>query len=164
MNNRRQLLAAGFALTPLAALLAACGPKGHWPEGMQPIKWDRDPCVHCGMIISDRRFAAEIGHPQAKTGFKFDDIGCALNWLREKAPQHPWSASPATPIWVADSASQGNDVAWLDARTARYIHKTSPMGYNYAAVAGAPSGAEDFQTMRMKIEKAFPVQALPHKS
>jgi len=58
--DRRRFLAAGFALTPLAAALSACGKDEGWPEGMHPIKWDRDTCVRCSMVISDRRFAAEM--------------------------------------------------------------------------------------------------------
>ena len=59
--RRRTLLAQGFALTPLATLvLSACGDDGDWAEGMLPIKWDRDTCLHCQMVISDKRFAVEI--------------------------------------------------------------------------------------------------------
>ena len=52
-NPRRHFLSrlavGGFALTPLAALLAGCGKSG-WPEGMTAIKWDRDTCVVCSMV------------------------------------------------------------------------------------------------------------------
>jgi nitrous oxide reductase accessory protein NosL len=148
MINRRHLLAAGFALTPLAAALSACGHKENWPAGMRPIKWDRDTCSRCTMVISDRRFAAEICGAANGAAFKFDDIGCAALWLRDKAADYPWSAEPATRIWVADLASKGNNVIWLDARAACYVHKTSPMGYNFGANAQAQAGAVDFDTMR----------------
>lgn len=76
--QRRQFLEI-FALTPLAlAVLDACSNKGNWPEGMQPIKWDRDTCVRCNMVISDRRFAAEMHGGERDTVFKFDDIGCLV--------------------------------------------------------------------------------------
>ena len=150
---RRRLFAAGFALAPLAAAaLAACARKGNWAEGMRPITWDRDPCAHCGMIISDRRFAAEICGGPRGDAFKFDDIGCAIVWQRAKAKDYPWSADPATRIWVADVASQGDDPTWLDARAARYLPgKTSPMGYNFGASAQAQAGALDFQTLRQQV-------------
>ena len=68
------LAVGGLALTPLAAMLSACGKSG-WPEGMAEIKWDRDTCTRCRMAISDRRFAAQVrGGPKDQV-FKFDDIG-----------------------------------------------------------------------------------------
>ena len=146
--NRRRFLAAGLALTPLAAALCACGRAENWAAGMRPIKWDRDTCSGCGMVISDRRFANEICGATNDTVFKFDDIGCAMVWLHDKAKDYPWSADPATRIWVADLASKDTDLIWLDARTAHYISETSPMGYNFGANAKALAGAVDFQTMR----------------
>ena len=150
--DRRRFLAAGFALTPLAAALSACGKDdGHWPEGMHPVKWDRDTCVRCNMVISDRRFAAEMRGGPKNTVFKFDDIGCAIFWLRDKARDYPWITEAATRVWVSDVGSKGDEVAWLEARTAHYITKTSPMGYNFGAVAQPQTGAVDFETMRQNI-------------
>jgi nitrous oxide reductase accessory protein NosL len=143
--SRRRLLAAGFVLTPLAAALSACGrSEERWPAGMRPIKWDRDTCTRCSMVISDRRFAAEIGGIANNAVFKFDDIGCAMLWLRDKGQNYLWSAEPAIRIWVADITSKSNAMIWLDARTAHYIRKTSPMGYNFGATAQNPAGAMDF--------------------
>jgi hypothetical protein len=152
--DRRRFLVAGFALTPLAAALSTlggCGSKDHWPEGMQPIVWDRDSCVRCSMVISDRRFAAEMRGGPKQTVFKFDDIGCAVFWLRNKAIDHPWMSDPATHLWVADVASRGNDVTWLDARVAQYLSKTSPMGYNFGARPHPEAGSMDFATMREHV-------------
>ena len=149
MTYRRYFLAAGLALTPLA-LLSACKPKGNWPEGMKPIVWDRDTCARCSMVISDRRFAAEMTGGKDAV-FKFDDIGCAMFWQRDKAAAHPWMNEPATRIWVADVASKGEDVTWLDARAAHYITKTSPMGYDFGASSQPQAGALDFQTMREHV-------------
>lgn len=152
--DRRQFFAAGFTLTPLAAALAnltACGKDDRWPEGMQPIKWDRDTCVRCNMVISDRRFAAEMRGGAKNTVFKFDDIGCAAFWLRDKVGDYPWIAEAATRLWVADASSKGNDVTWLAARAAQYVTKTSPMGYNFGALAHPQAGAIDFETMRQHV-------------
>ncbi|MBK6632812.1 MAG: hypothetical protein IPG33_18240 [Betaproteobacteria bacterium] len=140
MNRRRflaRLGATGLALGPLAAALSACGKKGDWPEGMAEIKWDRDTCVRCSMVISDPRFAAQMRGGEKDTVFKFDDIGCLVIWQRDKAAVHPWMSSAATRMWVADSSSMGE--RWLDPRTAHFIGgKASPMGYNFAAVRDAP--------------------------
>lgn len=153
MLNRRRFLSAGLALTPLASMLAACGRSNEWPDGMTEIKWDRDTCVRCAMVISDRRFAAELrGGPQ-KTSFKFDDIGCLVFWMQGKAAEFPWMADAATRLWVADAASKLNEtVRWLDVRQARYVGgRTSPMGYNFAAVTANEAGALDFPALQTRL-------------
>lgn len=150
-NFLGRLAGSGFALTPLAALLAACNKSG-WPEGMAEIKWDRDTCSRCSMVISDRRFAAEIRGGPKDTVFKFDDLGCLAFWLRDKATDFPWLAEPATRIWVADSASTAEQPSWLDARKAHYSSgRKSPMGYGYAASAYPQAGSLDFVGMREHV-------------
>jgi len=139
-----RLAVGGFALTPLAALLSACGKSG-WPEGMAEIKWDRDTCTRCRMAISDRRFAAQVrGGPKDQV-FKFDDIGCVVFWLKEQA----WGNDANVRLWVADAASKPDQLTWLDPRQAHYVAgKTSPMGYNFAAYGQAPAGSVTFSEMR----------------
>jgi hypothetical protein len=150
MMDRRRFIAAGLALTPLAAALSACGKSGAWPEGMAEIKWDRDTCVRCSMVISDRRFAAELRGGEKNIVFKFDDIGCAVFWLRDKAKDYPWMAEPATRLWVSEISGSGEK--WLEARKAKYTGgKMSPMGYNQAAVAFAEAGSFDFEEMRQHV-------------
>lgn len=153
MCNRRVFLnrvgVAGLALTPLAVLLSACGKSSNWPEGMVPIKWDRDACPRCNMIISDRRFAVEMVGREKNMVIKFDDIGCAVFWMRDKAAQYPWMAEASTRIWVADVHSK--EPRWLDARSAWYATKTSPMGYNFGAMPQPEAGASDFQTMSQHV-------------
>ncbi len=151
IDRRRFLVVTGLAVTPLAALLSACGNKGNWPEGMAEIKWDRDTCVRCNMVISDRRFAAEMRGGPKSTVFKFDDIGCAVFWLRDKQANYPWMTEADTRLWVADVNSSGNAVRWLDARTAHYFSKTSPMGYNHGAVALPQAGSMAFPEMRVHV-------------
>ena len=148
--DRRCFIAAGFALTPLAAALSGCGSKGAWPEGMAEIKWDRDTCVRCSMVISDRRFAAEMRGGEKNVVFKFDDIGCAVFWMRDKAKDYAWLTDSATRIWVADVASSGDK--WLEARKAQYVGgKTSPMGYNHGARSYAEAGSFDFSEMSSHV-------------
>ena len=140
----------GLLLTSLAAALSACGGKGDWPEGMAEIKWDRDTCVRCSMVISDRRFAAEMRGGEKGIVFKFDDIGCAMFWLRDKAKDFPWMAEPATRFWVADASGKGDK--WLDARKAHYSGGAmSPMGYNQSARAYAEAGSFDFREMSAHV-------------
>ena len=138
------LAGAGFTLTPIAAVLSGCGRGSDLPEGMVETVWDRDTCTRCSMVISDRRFGAQVKGGPKQQNFKFDDIGCVFFWLRDQ----PWGGEDAVRIWVVDSG----DKRWIDARKARYVSgKTSPMGYNYAAVSTAQAGSVDFVDVRAQI-------------
>ena len=155
-ENRRNFLTrlgvGGLSLTPLAALLTACGKKDGWPEGMAEIKWDRDTCVRCSMVISDRRFAAQLRGGPDNTVFKFDDVGCLIFWQKEKVAQYPWLNEPATRIWVADFSSKSREeMRWLDPKRAYFVSRTSPMGYNFAAVGAPLAGALDFTDTRQHV-------------
>ena len=153
-NTRRQFLGrlgvGGLLLTPLAAALSGCK-KGDWPDGMVEIKWDRDVCPRCSMAISDRRFAVELRGGPKDMAVKFDDIGCFTFWIRDNIKSYPWLADPATRMWVADATSKGKEVTWLDPRKAQFITKTSPMGYNFGAVAYPQMGSLDSETMRQHV-------------
>ena len=153
-SSRRDFLArlsvAGLALTPLALALSACG-KSEWPEGMAEIKWDRETCPRCSMVISDRRFAVQLRGGPKDMVVKFDDIGCFTFWIRDNLKAYPWLEDPATRMWVADVTSKGKDVIWLDPRKAQYITRTSPMGYNFGAVAHPQMGSLDFEAMRQHV-------------
>jgi nitrous oxide reductase accessory protein NosL len=152
MCNRRHFLghvvpwcAAGFVLTPLAGLLSACS-HSKLPEGMVEIKWDRDACARCSMIISDRRFAVQLRGGPKNESFKFDDIGCAVIWLKSKG----WASDSTLHIWVTDSADPTGS-RWLDARKAQYVGKTSPMAYNFAAVSLPQAGSLEFEDVRQHV-------------
>lgn len=108
-------------------LALATGCPGGAAGGPAEIKWDRDACGNCSMVISDRHFAAEVRGGPKDAVTKFDDIGCAVKWLDKQ----PWASEPGTKIWVARQA----DGQWLDAKTAKYVAgKTSPMGFGFGAV------------------------------
>jgi nitrous oxide reductase accessory protein NosL len=121
--------------------LAACADKAN--AGPAEVKWDRDACTGCSMVISEHGFAAQVrGGPRSDV-FKFDDIGCAVKWLAKQ----PWANEPATKVWVARQA----DGTWLDARTARYeAGKTSPMGFNFGAVDPGTTGLS-FDEMKARV-------------
>ena len=153
-HDRRQfigrLATGGLLLTPLATALSGCT-DDKWPEGMKSIIWDRDTCVRCNMAISDRRFAAEMRGGPKDTVFKFDDPGCLVFCLEEKRERFPWMAEAATRMWVADYNSKSRDeMIWHDPRKVRYITRTSPMGYNYAAAADSATDSVSFEEMRQQ--------------
>ena len=115
----------------LLLAIAACS--GGRADGPAEVKWDRDTCGQCTMVLSDRAFAAQVqGGPRRET-YKFDDLGCALQWLEKQ----PWRAEPATRIWVA----RFPDGAWIDARAARFVGgKASPMGGGFGALDPGSEG------------------------
>lgn len=131
-----------FLLGAVALLLAACSRE---PEtGPVELKWDRDTCVRCSMAISDRHYAVQVRGGPKKKVYKFDDIGCAVHWLKDQ----PWGNDTAMEIWVTDFRSG----KWLDARTARYVTgKRTPMGYGFGATSEADVGSIDFGEARKRL-------------
>ncbi len=146
----RQISATGLALTPLAALLSACGKSG-LPEGMAAFHLDRDVCPRCRMVISDRRFVVQLRGGPKQEAFTFDDIGCMTFWIKEHRDTHAWADAPETRMWVADSRNNGQEITWLDPRRAQFVTRTSPMGYNFGAVAYPEMGSLDFASMRQHV-------------
>ncbi len=122
MNGYKALLCTLFAVT---LFFSGCGesrPKG----GVEAIHWDRDMCERCKMVVSERKYAAEIVDPKTDRVYKFDDLGCAVLWLEEE--KSPWAKEAK--IWVID-AKTGK---WLDARKALYTDDSiTPMAYGIAA-------------------------------
>jgi len=151
-----------FAIVFSLLLLSACGKQDNWPDGMLPIHWDRDTCAHCNMVISDSRFAVELVRP-GEAALKFDDIGCLIAWtnaMRQKNGTRPWweetgtETGTKTRAWVADFnsvADKRETLRWLDARVARYIERTSPMGHNLAAVEKADEKTLAFEQILAQV-------------
>ena len=53
---------------------------------------------------------------------------------------------------MADYNSKSRDeMTWLDPRRAYYVTHTSPMGFNFAAVAAPQAGAIDFNDKRQHV-------------
>jgi copper chaperone NosL len=114
----------GVLLAPLALL--ACGVEPG------PVHVGSDECAHCSMMISDRRFAAQVLNTKGRA-WKFDSIECLRGFLAtgELQPADIHSA------WVADSDAPEQ---WLRADDARFLHSAgvrSPMGGGLAAYADA---------------------------
>ncbi len=127
-------------------LAAACSEEG--ATGPVDIVWDRDMCELCKMVISDARFVAQVrGGPKRKV-YKFDDLGCAVNWLNGQT----WAGESATEIWVAERRSTREAVIWLDARSANYVSEPlTPMGYGFGAQVEPVPGAVTFEQMTSRI-------------
>ncbi len=122
----------------LILFLVACSeaPK----TGPVKIKFDRDSCEKCRMLISDRYHAAQVRGGEKQQAHKFDDIGDAVSWLAEQ----PWKDDTKTEIWVTDHRTG----EWLNARQAWYVReKQTPMNYGFSAETEQRETAIDYTTM-----------------
>ncbi len=137
----------------LGMLLTACSM--YKDTGPREVKWDRDSCERCRMVLSDRNFAAQIryfadGKERSKVAL-FDDIGCATLWLEDK----PWKNDRRTEIWVVDQQSG----KWIDARRATYLTgMLSPMEYGLAARAEPVKGGLTYAQAKqhvLEVEQRF---------
>jgi len=100
------------------------------------VHWDRDMCERCKMVLSDRKFSAQVIHPDNGRKYAFDDIGCVILWFKED--KIAWADHAV--IWV-NHAKTGE---WIDARKAWYdVENITPMAYGFGAHLTKESIASD---------------------
>ena len=140
-----------LACLVLLTLSACANDSGTGPKA---VKWDRDACERCRMVLSDRHFAAQVRYfPEGKRSrlALFDDIGCASLWLDKS----PWKDDPRTEIWVTDYRTR----EWIDARTATYVeNQMTPMEYGLGAQAEPLNGGMTYAQAKLRfaeVEKRF---------
>ena len=130
-----------MGLVLAAALLApACGARA---EGPPEIVVDRTPCSRCGMLISERLYAAAYQAAGADARV-FDDIGCLRDAARDERG--------ALRIWVHDAA----DGQWMNGVEAFLVSSPSirtPMGggllaYRDPAAAHRAAGQHNGRVIR----------------
>jgi hypothetical protein len=151
--SRRGTGSLNAAAAALALLLSACS--GDPGTGPVDVKWDRDACARCNMVLSDRRHAAQVRHTPADSGrsevWRFDDFGCAMLWLDQQA----WADDSSVEIWVTDQHSG----QWIDAHTAHYTRgRITPMQYGLGAQTEPSADTLDFTRARehvYAIERRF---------
>ncbi|MBB4304616.1 nitrous oxide reductase accessory protein NosL [Rhodobium orientis] len=149
MSEQAVSLVRSLALVVLVPLLLA-GCFGEPETGPVKIRYGRDICDFCRMIISDPRFAAQIrGGPKHKA-YKFDDIGDGIHFLE----QQEWKDDPKVEFYVMNSEDAET---WLDAYKAHYVRgQPTPMDYGYAAVPDAREDAFTYNEMAEKVREAGP--------
>jgi copper chaperone NosL len=102
-----------------------------YTRASEPV-WDKQPCAHCHMLVSDPRFAAQLV-THAHERLYFDDPGC----LAAYAQAHTDEIELA---WVH------TDAGWTQSSHARFkTGASSPMGYGFIADA---AGEHDFAAVR----------------
>ena len=122
---------AGFLL--VMAATAACGAEA---DGPPRVEVDRSACAHCGMLISEPRFAAAYRAPGSDARL-FDDVGCLLEGLSRESDRsgvHFWFHEVTTAEWI-----EGDRAVFVES-----AHLRTPMGSGivaYASDAAAARGA-----------------------
>jgi nitrous oxide reductase accessory protein NosL len=123
----------------ISVFIIACSEEKQ--TGVIGVKWDRDACERCQMMLSEHHFAAQIRvFPKEKRSkvYKFDDMGCAVLWLAKQSYQN----DPKTEIWV--NHYQTNE--WLNAKNSWFIkQQSSPMNYGLGAQNKRITGALNYQ-------------------
>lgn len=101
-------------------MLANCQEQAIEPVALSPD----DMCDYCKMAISEKRYAAELIDTEGQA-FKFDDIGCMINFARR-------GSSKASAYFVMDF----DERQWIRAEDAYYIQSSefaTPMNGNIVA-------------------------------
>jgi len=127
-------------------VLSACSEYGTGPVA---VKWDRDACERCRVVLSDRYHAAQIrGGPTGKKAkvYKFDDTGGAIAWLQDKSGKH----DAETELWV----NEHRDERSIDGYSTTCLSgQRTPMDFGMGAQAEPAEGGVSFQQARpMRLE------------
>ncbi len=138
-------------VSTLVILLLGCSPAD---DGPAKVKWDRDVCDRCQMMLSEKKYAAQIRvFPPERPSqvFKFDDFGCAVLWLDNlSGSQMTWKDDPKTQFWVMDYQTE----KWIDAKTAYYIKaQKTPMNYGLGAREQQQQNALDFAQAQQHVRE-----------
>lgn len=137
MKTKRVEKKAAFVII-IFLLLTGCHQSN---EEQLPVDfvWDRVVCQECKMALSDHHYAAQVIDPNGKAYF-FDDIGCAILWLKRQ----PWQDQART--WVNDYKT----TEWIEAKKANWIYgdPRTPMGYGFAATLSQVENALNYETVK----------------
>ena len=112
----------------MVIVLAQCQRRAAEPVAIEA----NDMCSFCRMSISEKRYAAELIDEEGEV-FKFDDIGCMANFIKQKRNN---AAVEATFVMDFDRRE------WLKAENAFYVRSselTTPMNGGIVAFKDQPS-------------------------
>lgn len=112
----------GFALL----VLCSCGKEVNLKA--EPPKWDIQTCDRCRMLISDKKFSAQIINSQDGKHYFFDDLGCALLWLEGPEAKN-WEDKA---VIYATDPKDGN---WLNIKDSQLVSGyVTPMAYGIGVI------------------------------
>lgn len=122
------------ALALMAAALAVVACK-QTDAATEPV-WGKEPCAHCRMLVTDKRYAAQLVDENGEHRF-FDDLGCMVLFMEGR--------KPSSHSWARESTSG----TWVDARTGKYVQGArTPMDFGFEA---RTDGTIPFETMRTAV-------------
>ena len=76
-----------LAISLAVSLVSSCS---RADDVVEPV-WGKQPCAHCAMVLSDRRFGAQLLTVTGDRAY-FDDVGCMVLYLEA----HPGSPARST--------------------------------------------------------------------
>lgn len=124
------------AITLLAALLGGCD------GGPKPIRYGRDECAECKMILVDPHYGAEFITARGKA-FVFDDLNCLTEHLQRAGA----AAAPPARSFVADFNHAHQLLAVDQAWFLHHPGLRSPMASSLAAF----SSEAELDTVRRQL-------------
>ena len=143
MNGKLIGLGVLAVLTAVVVMVVSGGSKV--PDGPVPIAWDREPCAHCHMQIGEPRHAVQLITTEGRV-FSFDDVGCAIEYIRQRAPA-------VHRLWF-----HGEGDAWLATDMVGFVKtEVTPMGSGLLAVDKREADARTFG----EVMKDFKAPAAP---
>lgn len=121
----------------LFALIVFSACSGEINTEPKDVKYDREICERCKMIISVREFAAQTINPHNGKRWYWDDIGCAILWFDEEDIE--WEDEAIT--YIIDVKTH----EWIDAKKAYYTHGAiTPMDFGFSAHKNPQDGEENY--------------------
>lgn len=107
---KRRVLLWTWCLIIGVAVFANCQRQTVEPVALAP----EDMCAYCKMAISEKRYAAELIDSEGQA-FKFDDIGCLVNFIKNRK-----NATKIVAYFVIDF----DERQWTNADDAYYVHSS----------------------------------------
>lgn len=139
-------------LVVLGMLFVACDTK--IDTSAKEIKFDREVCERCKMVISDRHYAVQVVNPSDGKRYYYDDIGCTVLWFKEE--QIEWKNEAI--IYVTDAKSG----EWIDARKAFWTFGAiTPMNFGFSAYTIKQDNVENFDYSYV-VEKIMSKKMMGH--
>lgn len=124
-----------FLFTCMLFSLNNCS--GEIDTNPKEVKYDREVCERCKMIISVRNYAAQTINPENGKRYYWDDIGCAILWFDEE--KITWEDSAIT--YVKDVKTG----EWLDVKKAHWTYGAiTPMDFGFSAHKEPQEGVKNY--------------------
>ena len=138
-----RLIGAVVALALTALVVSVLARGRALPDQPQPVAWNRQSCAHCRMLVGEPAHAAQLITGGGDVLF-FDDPGCLLTYLDERAPA-------VHRMWFHDRASE----RWLGPADVGFVAgATTPMGFGLAATDRTTAGALTLEQARRHVAAA----------